>query len=208
MKNITIIDYGMGNVQSLYNAVKFLGYKPILFSDGNYFKSNISILPGVGAFNHAMKLINEKKLKKQINNYIDDNSNLLIGICLGMQLFFEKSDENIVTNGLNVIKGNIKRLDAKNNILPNVGWKKTTILRNKEFNYLSKFNNEKFYYVHSYYADPENVKNQIGTSNYNNKEFCALSIKDKNVIGAQFHPEKSSKIGLEFLDCVFKNSIN
>ena len=125
-----------------------------------------------------------------------------------MQLLFENSEENIVTNGLNLIKGKIKRLNAKNNILPNVGWKKTTILKNNQFNYLTKFNNEKFYYVHTYYADPVDVKDQIGTSIYNNKEFCAIAIKDKNVIGAQFHPEKSSKIGLEFLDSVFKNSNN
>ncbi len=197
----------MGNIQSLYNVIKFLGFNPILFSEDKQFNSNISILPGVGAFNHAMKLIYEKKLNEKIKDYVANKNNLLIGICLGMQLLFNESEENNLTQGLNIIKGKIKKLNIENNnVLPNVGWKKTNISRNNEFDYLSQFNNENFYYVHSYYAHPENAKNNVGTSSYNNKEFFALTTKDKNVIGTQFHPEKSSKIGLDFLDSIFKNS--
>ena len=136
-------------------------------------------------------------------------NNLLVGICLGMQLFFEESSENFVTSGLGMIKGKVKKLSTnKNDILPNVGWFETYINPNKSFNYLKEFNKQKFYYVHSFITEPNENKNQIATSYYNHKKFCAIIVKNSNIIGTQFHPEKSSKIGLEFLETLIKNSIN
>ena len=209
MKLVTIFDYGMGNIKSLCNALKFLGYEPLLYSENTKIKSNICILPGVGAFNHAMKLLKERKILPSLNKFIKNENNVLLGICLGMQLFFEESTENSNTVGLGIIKGKVKKLsNNKDAILPNVGWLETSINSNKSFDYLKEFDKQKFYYVHSYFAEPDEKINQIATSVYNNKKFCALAIKNSNIIGTQFHPEKSSNIGLEFLKKLINNTIN
>tara|TARA_A100001388_G_C28750304_1_gene491799 strand:+ start:822 stop:1442 length:621 start_codon:yes stop_codon:yes gene_type:complete len=205
MKNVTILDYGMGNIKSLYNAIKFLGYKPLFYSEKKKIHSEISILPGVGAFNHAMKLISKKKIKKDINDFINNKNNKLIGICLGMQLLFNESSENNRTKGLDIISGKISKLSSKkSNILPNVGWSETIIDKNNKYKYLYQFNRKKFYYVHSYHANPRYKKNQLASAYFNEKKICAIAVKN-NVIGTQFHPEKSSKIGLDFLDCIINN---
>jgi len=209
MKKITIIDYGMGNIRSLYNSVKFIGYDPVFYSQTNKIESNICILPGVGAFNQAMKLLIEKKISIDLEKFIKNKNNILFGICLGMQLFFEKSSENFDTKGLGIIKGEVKKISTrKKDVLPNVGWFKTNIKQTKNFSYLSQFDNEKFYYVHSFIAKPNEMINEIATSKFNEEKFCAITAQNSNIIGTQFHPEKSSKIGLEFLDCLIKNSIN
>ena len=110
MKSVTIIDYGMGNIKSLYNCLKFLGYNPIFYSESKNIKSNFSILPGVGAFNQAMKLIKERDILNSLSSYVKNENNILLGICLGMQLFFEESSENFNTIGLGYIKGKVKKL--------------------------------------------------------------------------------------------------
>ncbi len=208
MKNITIIDYGMGNIKSLYNSLKFIGYNPIFYSENKKINANVCILPGVGAFNQAMKLIREKNILSDLDNFSKRKDNLLIGICLGMQLFFEESSENYVTSGLGMIKGKVTKLSLNNkDILPNVGWFETEINPNKYFKYLEQFNKQKFYYVHSFIAKPDRKESKIATSCYNEKNFCAITAKNSNIIGTQFHPEKSSKIGLEFLETLIKNSI-
>lgn len=209
MKYVTIIDYGMGNIKSLYNCLKFLGYSPIFYSENKNIKSNICILPGVGAFNQAMKLLKEKKILDDLKTYVKNEKNILLGICLGMQLFFEESSENSNTVGLGYINGKVKKLSTnKDDILPNVGWFETSINPNKKFDYLKRFDKQKFYYVHSYVAETVDSKNQIATSIYNDKKFCAMTVKNSNIIGTQFHPEKSSNIGLDFLETLIKNSIN
>ena len=108
--------------------------------------------------------------------------------------------------GINVNSNKIS--DNKNHILPNVGWFETSIKSDQTFDYLKKFDKQKFYYVHSYIAEPIDKKNQIASSVYNGNNFCAMTIKNSNIIGTQFHPEKSAEIGLEFLDMLIKNSIN
>ena len=146
MKNVIIVDYGMGNIKSLYNSLKFLGYNPVFYSEKKNINSNIYILPGVGAFNQAMKLIEEKKISNNLKNFVKNKNNLLLGICLGMQLFFEESSENFKTTGLGMIKGKVKKLsDNKNHILPNVGWFETNIKSDQTFGYLKKFDKQKFY---------------------------------------------------------------
>jgi len=200
MKSVTIIDYGMGNIQSLYNSLKYLGYNPVFYSENNKIKSNVCILPGVGAFNHAMKLIKEKKIFLCLESYVKNKDNLLLGICLGMQLLLEESSENITTPGLGMINGKVIKISKnKNDIVPNVGCFETYINSNNSFNYLAKFNKQKFYYVHSFVAEPSDINNQIATCKFKDKNFCAIVSKNSNIIGTQFHPEKSSEIGLEFL---------
>ena len=110
MKKISIIDYGMGNVESLKNAILKIGHEPELYSNKSKISSNISIIPGVGAFNHAMTLMKKKEIDKEIIKFCSKKNNFLIGICLGMQLLFDKSTENDSTIGLKLISGDVNIL--------------------------------------------------------------------------------------------------
>jgi len=208
MNKICILDYGMGNIASLSNAIKKLGYTPELYSDKEKINSNILFLPGVGAFNSAMKIIKKKNYDKLINSYIKRDDNLLFGICLGMQILFNSSNENNNTQGLSLIDGKVSKLASSNKIkLPNVGLNEIKIAKNSsnKFNFFKNYDKEKFYFVHSYAVKASNEKNILASSSYKNINFTSIVTNNKNIIGTQFHPEKSSKIGLNFLKDVIKN---
>ena len=207
MKSICIIDYGMGNIKSLSNAIKKIGHKSYLFSEENKIKTKFAIIPGVGAFNSAIQIIKEKKIDKKIQKFLKHNDNFLLGICLGKQLLYSSSEENGYNLGLNIIEGKINILSNKCFAkLPNVGWQKILVKKNtnSNFSFLHRFNSEKFYFIHSYVGSPNNKKNVLATTEYNDKKFCSIVSNSNNVIGTQFHPEKSSSIGLEFLDSMIK----
>ena len=126
-----------------------------------------------------------------------------------MQLLLETGTENGKNQGLGLIKGNVDILsETSETRLPNVGWYDTEIYKKGKFEFLSKFNKNKFYYIHAYKANPQNNENIIGSSFFNNKKFCSIISNNLNVIGTQFHPEKSSQIGLEFLEILIKNFEN
>ena len=200
-KKVTLIDYGMGNVESLKNAVKKLGFQYAFYSEKNEISSNIVIIPGVGGFNHASDLFKKKKIDAKIIKFTEDKNNFLIGICLGMQLFLTYGNENGKSNGLNLIKGSVDIIsELKQHRLPNVGWKKTYIKERKNFIDLKEFDKEKFYYVHSYKVNPKKNENVIGYSDFNGLQFTSIITNGHNVIGTQFHPEKSGEIGLQFLE--------
>ena len=200
-KKVTLIDYGMGNVESLKNAVKKLGFQYEFYSEKNEISSNIVIIPGVGGFNHASDLFKKKKIDAKIIKFTEDKNNFLIGICLGMQLFLTYGNENGKSNGLNLIKGSVDIIsELKQHRLPNVGWKKTYIKERKNFIDLKEFDKEKFYYVHSYKVNPKKNENVIGYSDFNGLQFTSIITNGHNVIGTQFHPEKSGEIGLQFLE--------
>ena len=206
MKKICILDYGMGNIASLSNAIKKLGYTPELYSDKEKINSNILFLPGVGAFNSAMKIIKEKNYNKLINSFIKKNDNLLFGICLGMQILFNSSNENNFTKGLSLINGKVLKLKSVNKIkLPNVGLNEIKVEDNNQFNFIKNYNKKKFYFVHSYAAKTADKKNILAMTSYKNVDFTSIVTNNKNIIGTQFHPEKSSKIGLNFLEDILKS---
>jgi len=195
MKPVCIIDYGMGNIKSLNNAIKKIGHKPYLFSQEKKIKTKFAIMPGVGAFNSAMQIIKKRGVDEEIKKFLKENNNFLLGICLGKQLLYSSSEENGYNLGLDVIKGKVKILSKKKgNKLPNVGWKKILIKNNihNNFNFLHKFNNENFYFIHSFFGNPDKKKNILATTEYNGKKFCSIISNNNNVIGTQFHPEKSS----------------
>tara|TARA_B100000767_G_C19539517_1_gene440130 strand:- start:64 stop:663 length:600 start_codon:yes stop_codon:yes gene_type:complete len=196
----------MGNIESLKNTIDKIGYDPNFYSENNSIESNIIIIPGVGAFNRASELLSKKKIDEKITKFSNDKNNIVIGICLGMQLLFEMGTENGQHQGLGLIKGNVDILSKDVGVrLPNVGWLKTEITRMKKFEFLSKFNQEKFYYIHSFKANPKNETERIGHAYFNNKKFCSIASNNHNVIGTQFHPEKSGEIGLEFLESIIKH---
>lgn len=209
MKKISILDYGMGNIASLKNAIEKIGFDVEFFSNNKTINSNILVVPGVGAFNTAMKIFKREKYDKTINNFLNENGNFLFGICLGMQILLGRGEENEKINGLDLINGRVTKLCSDKMVkLPNVGAREIKIKNSKKFDFLKQYNQEKFYFVHSYIAKAQNNNNIIATSKYEDIEFSSIISNDKNVFGTQFHPEKSSQIGLNFLEDLFKHILN
>lgn len=203
-KKICILDYGLGNILSLKNALSHLGFNNFFYSEKENEKFDCLVIPGVGSFSQAIDLIKKKNLKRLIDNALN-NDLLIIGICLGMQILFKKGFENEESNGLDYFDGNVKKIVGKKVIkLPHIGWKKTNFSNDNIF---KKYSGEKLYYVHSYECIPNNENDILAFSEYNNKSFVA-AVKKKNIIGFQFHPEKSGIVGLNLLKDTIKNKIN
>jgi glutamine amidotransferase len=206
MFDISIIDYGMGNLYSIYCACNIFGFKTKITDDESIInKSKVIILPGVGAFPDAMKIIKKKKLDYVIYKNFDKNKKI-IGICLGMQLLFDRSYEFKTTKGLGIIKGDVLGFNSspsKNNYSLNVGWKE--IVKHNTDNSLLKNikKKDKFYFIHSYFCKPENKKIVTSNTIFNKREFCS-SIKFNNIEAFQFHPEKSSFSGLKIFKSIKK----
>jgi len=197
---IVIIDYGMGNLSSVKNALNFLGLESKISSDEEDIRNAKGlILPGVGAFPDAMETVERLSLDKIIKEEVAKNKPLL-GICLGMQLLFENGFEGLERKGLGLLKGSIVKMkdDKKNNIkIPHIGW--NNLIYNKKdelFNYIEE---GKFvYYVHSYFVQGYNDDDLVAYSEYGENKIPGV-VRCKNVMGAQFHPEKSGTVGLNIL---------
>jgi glutamine amidotransferase len=202
MKSICILDYGLGNISSLNNAIRKIGFFPDFYSEKKNINYEIIFIPGVGSFGKASKLINKKNLINFIKNNYKNNC-LIFGICIGMQLLCSDGNEDGVNKGINLIKGNVELITGKKIKLPIIGWQ-TVQFTNNYLGLKKKYNNKKFYFLHSY--APKNISNsnQLTVTKYMNIKYVS-SIFDKNIIGTQFHPEKSGEIGLEFLKDVIKN---
>jgi len=203
---ISIVDYGMGNIYSVFQACKTLGYDPILIKTPEEIKdSNALILPGVGAFKQAMEILNSTGMSDAIIDHVSKERPLM-GICLGFQLMFTSSEEFGFQKGLNLLDGNIKKFPKFNKKqelirIPYIGWNKVKCQREDDWvnTPFRDFKSEQdyVYLVHSYYLDAMNQE-CIGTSNYLDVEYCSSVLKD-NVFGVQFHPEKSGKAGLNII---------
>tara|TARA_Y100000389_G_C17424390_1_gene498665 strand:- start:456 stop:1097 length:642 start_codon:yes stop_codon:yes gene_type:complete len=206
-QKITIIDYGMGNILSIQNAISFLGYKSILSNKPKIIEnSNTLILPGVGSFSEAMKNLNKLKLVDAIKKNILLNNGKILGICLGMQLLAKNGTENGKTKGIGLINGSILSLKTKTNkVLPHIGFNQiNNESDSKLFRGIDK--NKYFYFVHSYYFEPkiEDSNFKYSYCNYG-KKFIA-SFEGGKIFGTQFHPEKSQKNGLTLLNNFFNLS--
>ena len=201
MSNICILDYGLGNIKSLYNALTRLGYKIDFFSTNEKKNYDIIFIPGVGSYNKASQILNKEKYLNFINK---KNKNAKIfGICLGMQIFSTIGEENGTSRGLNFIEGQTLPLN-KNLILPFVGYFRTKFNMNKNLIFLNKFDEEKFYFVHSFHFQPKNYDHVLAITEHQDIEYCA-AVMNNRYIGTQFHPEKSGEIGLEFLKEIINN---
>ena len=197
---IVIIDYGMGNLKSVKNALDFLGLESKISYDKDEIRNSSGlILPGVGAFPDAMETIEKLSLDELIKEEVANNKPLF-GICLGMQLLFENGFEGIERKGLGLLKGSIVKMkdDKKNNIkIPHIGW--NDLIYNKEDELFNSIEEGKFvYYVHSYFAQGYNEEDLIAYSEYGENKIPGV-VRCKNVMGAQFHPEKSGTVGLTIL---------
>ena len=203
-KKILIIDYGLGNILSIKNAINYFGYDVIVTNDIKEIKSaSHIILPGVGAFPTAMKKLKDIDLIESMYEAKERNA-FILGICLGMQLLFTNSEEFELTNGINLMKGNIVKLDKFDSSfkskLPNIGWRSCKkVPSNKNIKILKDITpSDKFYFVHSYGLVNYEKKLNVSKSIYKNIEFPAV-INFENIYGCQFHPEKSGPQGLKII---------
>ncbi|MDE7098283.1 MAG: imidazole glycerol phosphate synthase subunit HisH [Ruminococcus sp.] len=192
---IAIVDYGAGNIFSVKNALDYLGFENELISDAEKIKSaDAVILPGVGAFPSAMEMLNKSGLVETIKE--EATKKPFLGICLGMQLIFEKGYEFEECDGLGMISGSVQKMEEKDLIIPHMGWNKLEKLNNCPL--LENIgDNEYVYFVHSYKAHC-NDKNISAYCEYGGR-VPALVYDGKFVYGAQFHPEKSGETGLKIL---------
>ena len=194
---VVIIDYGMGNLKSVYNALKKLECECKISSDIEEIrKADKLILPGVGAFKDCMDNLNKAGLPDVIREEVSKGKPLL-GICLGMQVLFEKGFEGDECEGLGLLQGEVRLMEDPNVKIPHIGW--NNLEKNREDNLLNGLNDKLFvYYVHSYRATGYRDEDLVGFSTYGSLKIPGL-VRRKNVIGAQFHPEKSGEIGLQIL---------
>jgi glutamine amidotransferase len=202
-RKITIVDYGLGNIFSVREAFTHIGCQVDMASTcANIAKADFLVLPGVGAFKKGMHELSQLNLIPAILNYIEMGKPLL-GICLGMQLLFESSEENGFTQGLGIIPGKVMRIVPENVALkiPHIGWGKLTLnsTHPQADSSLGKTIQNKFaYFVHSFHPVPTQQDHLLATTQYEGQTIHAMVMRD-NIIGCQFHPEKSGDNLLPFL---------
>lgn len=196
---IAIIDYGAGNLQSVKKALDFIGAENKITADKNTILSaDAVILPGVGSFGDAMNCLRNSDLEQTVKKSALSQQPFL-GICLGLQLLFEHSEESPDVNGLGILKGTIRKFPKDMGLkIPQIGWNSI-----KLYNDGGLFNNispdSYVYFVHSYYLCAENKNEVAAITNYGIDFHSAVSVPDKKLYATQFHPEKSGTVGLEIL---------
>lgn len=196
--SIIIVDYGLGNLRSVYNALLWLGADVKISSKPSEIdKADKVILPGVGSFKDTIKLLKERDLIESIKRFLE-RGGLYLGICLGLQILFEESQEGDI-EGLGIFKGRVRRFQKKGLKVPHMGWNQIKIKDQASKIKILKgiTDNSNFYFVHSYYVEPKDKDIIVATSNYGG-EFVSI-VNRNNIYATQFHPEKSQEIGLSFL---------
>lgn len=196
-KKVAIIDYGMGNIFSIYNA--FLRFDVDVYvtkSSDDILSSDYAVLPGVGAFPDAMKKLRELQLDATIVEFVNSGKPIL-GICLGMQLLCDCSDENGRESGLGIIPASVKRFPRVSGYaIPQIQWNKVFCESPRSSLLYGIQNGSFFYFLHSYYVEPTSTLEYtaIFTSTYCGIKYCS-GIEIGNVFATQFHPEKSTDLG-------------
>jgi len=195
-KTIAIVDYGAGNLRSVANAVKKLGYKPRITSDpSEVVAAGAVILPGVGAAADTMNSLEKLGMTDAIRQLVEEKRPLF-AICVGLQILFSGTEETGWHECLGIIPGIVKRLPRGLKV-PHIGWNQVKQrLSHPVFEGIPDEAN--FYFVHSFYAEPEDTSIVAGTTSYG-VSICSMVIKD-NLIATQFHPEKSGELGLRMYD--------
>ena len=197
--HVGLVDLKLNNLYTIVRALEKLNYKVSIANNFKKFNFDMLIVPGTGSFNQAMKNLKEEKLDYKINDFYLSNK-LILGICLGMQLLFEKSSEFGNRKGLGLVKGDVRRIPQKSCFnIPHTRWN-SAISKNSLLKDLFENKKNNYYFVHSYYCKPKNSKEVACSTVYDDFNFCSVVHKNK-LIGTQFHPEKSGLAGVKF----FKN---
>lgn len=194
---IAILDYGVGNLRSIYNMFRKVGVESIITSDIDVIKkSDKYLLPGVGSFDHGINSLRKASFFETLEIEVLGNKKPILGICLGMQLLTLDSEEG-KEKGLGWIKAHTIKFDLadKNLSIPHMGWNSVHPVNNDHL--FHDLRENRFYFVHTYHVVSNDEKNVLATSVYGQKFTC--SIHDNNILGVQFHPEKSHKYGMKLL---------
>ncbi|MFW0778154.1 MAG: imidazole glycerol phosphate synthase subunit HisH [Rickettsiales bacterium] len=185
---VTLVNYGIGNLLSVQRALEHVGATvTVTDNPSDIEQAERLVVPGVGAFSKCMEAIDSRKLKDALITFAQSQKPYL-GICVGMQMLMDKSFEFGEHAGLGIIAGDVKKIDVEGERVPFIGWKNIT-LNGKEGSY---------YFVHSYQAFPKHTENLLASYKLGNSEVTAAIQKD-NVLGVQFHPEKSAENGLDLI---------
>ncbi len=197
---VGIVNYGMGNIKSVYNAIEYLGGSAFICEKpSDLSKATKIIIPGVGAFGKCVSNLYQAEFAEELKEYVIKKALPTLGICVGMQIMATKGFEGGEWDGLNWFDANVLKIDTNNNELrvPNIGWTETDIISNCPL-----FNKIKakpvFYFVHSYHVKCKDSKDVIASYEYG--ESITAAILKNNIVATQFHPEKSQDVGLQFLD--------
>jgi imidazole glycerol-phosphate synthase subunit HisH len=195
MNRVAIIDYGVGNVRSVEKAFAATGCEASISSDEGFLRSaERLVLPGVGAFAACMNALTEKGFDRLVRERADVGTPLL-GVCVGMQLLFEESEEFGSTRGLGLLKGRVRKFEG-DLIVPQVGWNR--IHQKRAHALFEGIANASFcYFVHSFYCEPQDDEVVAGETEYG-RQYASV-VAHGNVCGVQFHPEKSQDVGLKML---------
>lgn len=199
---VAIIDYGIGNIESIKNMLKKIGAKDVFLASqpSGLEKADRFILPGVGSFDAGMDLLNHSGLRKELDKQILEYRKPILGICLGMQMLGEESEEGKL-KGLGYLEFKCKKLcfekDTKLKV-PHMGWDYVEIMRKGNTLIKDFYEPSKFYFVHSYYAVCEHTENILMTCEYGEK--ITAAVFKQNIYGVQFHPEKSHKYGKKLFE--------
>ncbi len=196
---IVIVDYNVGNIGSILNMLKKIGVQGDITSDIKKIESaDKIILPGVGSFDTGMENLKNLNLIDVLNEKVITRKTPVLGICLGMQLLTQSSEEGLL-KGLGWIEGSVKRFSLENFTelkVPHMGWDYVKIQKGSSL-FTEMYDEPKFYFVHSYYVSPANFSDILTTTNYG-VDFCS-ALENGNIFGVQFHPEKSHKYGMKLL---------
>lgn len=202
ISKIHIIDYGLGNLFSVASAIKKIGKTPVIATTPKQLQeADCVILPGVGAFQKGMTLLEVTGFKDALLNYYDKQKPLL-GICLGMQMLFESSSENGDTMGLGLIPGHVKKITSGKGLnvkVPHIGWKRLNAVNGF---LASEVQNHFMYFVHSFHPLTDK-KYIVANTLYQEIEVTAM-VQNQHLLGCQFHPEKSGEAGLSLIEKVTK----
>jgi imidazole glycerol-phosphate synthase subunit HisH len=192
---VAIIDYGVGNLRSVEKAFAASGSDAIVSSDENVLReAQRLVLPGVGAFGACMRALKERGFERLVFEKVSEGTPLL-GVCVGMQMLFEESDEFGSTPGLGLLKGSVRRF-GNELVVPQVGWNR--IHQKREHVLFEGVEDGAFcYFVHSFYCQPRDEEVVVGETEYGQR--YASVVAQGNVCGVQFHPEKSQDVGLRML---------
>lgn len=199
---IAIVDYGMGNLHSVAKAVERLGYEALVTSDASaILAADAVILPGVGAFGDAMASLRTTGLDAVVAEAAA-NAKPLLGICLGMQLLFARSEEHGEHTGLGLLPGRVVRFQGGTYKVPHMGWNRLR-WEQPESPLFAGLDEGHVYFVHSFHALPERASDLLATTEYGGGPVTAI-VGRGNVFGMQFHPEKSGELGMRLLDNFLK----
>ncbi|MBS1596771.1 MAG: imidazole glycerol phosphate synthase subunit HisH [Bacteroidetes bacterium] len=203
---LAIVDYGVGNLASVKNMLKKIGIDAMIVADEMMLlQAEKLILPGIGAFDTCAQKLQKSGLIHAINKKVNEEKKPVLGICVGMQLFTEGSDEGVLP-GLGWIKGRVVKFVQESmpagTKIPHMGWSEIESAKSSRI-FDNMYKDPRFYFAHSYYAKPQDEKDELAYANYGYR--FAAALEKENIVGVQFHPEKSHKFGMKLLENFVKN---